>query len=230
MSPRTGDTTREPCPDRILADVGFSYGMGALGGGAFHFAKGLYNSPNGYRLAGGATAVHMNAARVGGSFAVWGGLYSLVDCGLVYAHKREDPWNSIAAGATTSAVLSLRRGFLVSGRSALIGGVLLALLEGTGIMMNRYAANLPPPEAEGLPQFPGPDTTHPPAPGFLGVPPAPPTDVQVRPVPESGPTGWFGGLLGKKKKDDQVAGGHDRKPEMLELDLPSTAIPSFDYK
>jgi mitochondrial import inner membrane translocase subunit TIM17 len=87
--------------------------------------------------------------------------------------------------------------------------------------MNRYAANLPP-------QFPGSDTTHPPAPGFLGVPPASSTDVQARPVPESGPTGWFGGLFGKK--DDQVAGGDDRKPEMLELDLPSTAIPSFDYK
>ena len=50
------DMNREPCPDRILEDAGGAFGMGAVGGSAYHFARGLYNSPNGHRLAGGATA------------------------------------------------------------------------------------------------------------------------------------------------------------------------------
>ena len=68
----------------------------------------------------------------------------------------------------------------------------------------------------------------PPPPGFLGVPPAPPVVVQEVPVPDSGSssTGWLGGLFGKKKQD-KVAGGY-REPEVLQMDLPPTAIPSFD--
>lgn len=57
--------------------------MGAVGGSGFHFLKGLYNSPNGERMMGGVQAVRMNAPRVGGSFAVWGGLFSAFDCSMV---------------------------------------------------------------------------------------------------------------------------------------------------
>jgi hypothetical protein len=48
---------REPCPDRILDDVGGAFGMGAVGGGIWHFSKGMYNSPRGLssRLAGGVS-------------------------------------------------------------------------------------------------------------------------------------------------------------------------------
>nr|GMD84037.1 mitochondrial import inner membrane translocase subunit TIM17-2-like [Ipomoea batatas] len=53
----TPETSREPCPDRILDDVG----------GAF-------------------------------------------DCSMVYVRQKEDPWNSIIAGAATGGVLSLRQG------------------------------------------------------------------------------------------------------------------------
>jgi mitochondrial import inner membrane translocase subunit TIM17 len=66
----TVERSRDPCPDRILDDIGGAFATGALDGVAFHFGKGLYNSPKGYRIAGGATAARMNAARVGGSFAV----------------------------------------------------------------------------------------------------------------------------------------------------------------
>ncbi|CAM0906658.1 unnamed protein product [Alopecurus aequalis] len=54
--------------------------MGAVGGSIFHFIKGTYNSPNGARIAGGMQAVRMNAPRIGGSFAVWGGLFSAFSC------------------------------------------------------------------------------------------------------------------------------------------------------
>lgn len=44
---------REPCPDRILDDIGGAFGMGAVGGGIWHLCKGLYNSPKGSRMRGG---------------------------------------------------------------------------------------------------------------------------------------------------------------------------------
>ncbi|TVU46568.1 hypothetical protein EJB05_06109, partial [Eragrostis curvula] len=220
----TQDMSREPCPDRILDDVGGAFGMGVVGGSIFHFAKGLYNSPNGHRFAGGATAARMNVGRVGGSFAVWGGLFSTIDCGMVYVRQKEDPWNSIVSGAATGGLLSLRQGLGATGRSAIAGGVLLALIEGAGIMLNRYMDSLQP-RPEDLSQFPGQEDTVQPAPGFLGVPPAPPIVVEEIPVPEPGPAGWLGGFFGKKKQVASV----DRKSEVLELDLPSPAIPSFDY-
>lgn len=136
----TPESAREPCPDRILDDFGSAFGMGAVGGSAFHLIKGIYNSPAGARLSGGVQAVRMNAPRVGGSFAVWGGLYSTFDCAMVYARQKEDPWNSILSGAATGGLLSLRQGFGASARSALVGGVLLALIEGAGIMMNKVAS------------------------------------------------------------------------------------------
>ncbi|XP_039832651.1 mitochondrial import inner membrane translocase subunit TIM17-2-like isoform X3 [Panicum virgatum] len=214
----TPETSREPCPDRIIDDVGAAFGMGAVGGSAFHFLKGLYNSPSGHRLAGGATSARMLAPRLGGSFAVWGGLFSTFDCALVYAREKEDPWNSIASGAATGGLLAMRQGLLAAGRSAVFGGALLALIEGAGIMLNRVLVVPPPPEE--LLQYPGQDPTgqhEPPRPG------------QHVPVPDSGSssTGWLGGLFGKKQ--DKVAGG-DRKSEVLEMDLPPTAVPSFEYK
>ena len=45
---------------------------------------------------------------ISGNFAVWGGLFSAIDCSLVYVRKKEDPWNSITSGALTGAVLSVR--------------------------------------------------------------------------------------------------------------------------
>ena len=45
---------------------------------------------------------------VSGNFAVWGGLFSAIDCSLVYIRKKEDPWNSITSGALTGAILSVR--------------------------------------------------------------------------------------------------------------------------
>ncbi|TKY44564.1 Mitochondrial import inner membrane translocase subunit TIM17-2 [Spatholobus suberectus] len=134
----TPETSREPCPDRILDDIGGAFGMGAVGGSAFHFLKGLYNSPKGDRLVGATQAVRLNAPRVGGSFAVWGGLFSAFDCTMVYARQKEDPWNSIVAGAATGGFLSMRQGLAASARSAAFGGVLLALIEGAGIMLNKF--------------------------------------------------------------------------------------------
>ena len=56
-----------------------------------------------------------------GNFAVWGGLYSTFDCALIGIRDKEDPWNSIASGAITGAVLAARNGVKASIGAAIAG-------------------------------------------------------------------------------------------------------------
>ncbi|CAL9131766.1 unnamed protein product [Musa acuminata var. zebrina] len=242
----TPETSREPCPDRILDDVGGAFAMGAVGGSVFHFIKGLYNFPNGERLAGGSQAVRMNAPRVGGSFAVWGGLFSAFDCSMVYLRQKEDPWNSILAGAATGGFLQMRQGPGSAARSALFGGILLALIEGAGIMLNRVLSapqNLPPVlEDPNAPVVP-PNITAAASASTMGFQQ---TAYRAEPLgttsssssstlsSSSSSSSWFGGIFGggKKQQENEAkseSGGS--KTEVLEsFDKPSTPIPNFDYK
>ncbi|XP_067096463.1 mitochondrial import inner membrane translocase subunit Tim17-B [Osmerus mordax] len=134
--------SREPCPWRIVDDCGGAFTMGAIGGGVFQSIKGFRNAPVGvrHRLKGSANAVRVRAPQIGGSFAIWGGLFSTIDCGLVRLRGKEDPWNSITSGAMTGAVLAARSGPLAMMGSAMMGGILLALIEGFGILLTRYTA------------------------------------------------------------------------------------------
>ena len=138
------DHGREPCPHRILDDLGGAFAMGAVGGGIVHLCKGAYNSPRGYVMQGGIEAIRREAPRIGGSFAVWGGLFSMFDCALVAVRRKEDPWNPIASGALTGGVLQLRYGLPSAARSAAFGGFLLALIEGVSIALTRLTAPPPP--------------------------------------------------------------------------------------
>lgn len=115
--------------------------MGAIGGSIWHFVRGARNSPRGARFAGAIDAVKVRAPVLGGSFAVWGGLFSTFDCALQAIRRKEDPWNSIASGALTGGSLALRSGLRTAGRSAALGGVLLALIEGMGIVITRHYSN-----------------------------------------------------------------------------------------
>ncbi|KAL3695787.1 hypothetical protein R1sor_009863 [Riccia sorocarpa] len=200
----TPDHAREPCPDRILDDIGGAFSMGAVGGSAWHFIRGMKNSPRGERLLGGTQAVRINAPRIG------------------------------AAGAATGGFLQLRAGMRSATRSAVFGGVLLALIEGAGIMLNRLTANMaqPPPLEEPMPQmnmpgapyatpaqYSGQPTTFsveesPPIPVNLGGPtfeerkldsesgtapsPADPTSSSSR------GSSWWGGLFGGKKEEEGI--------------------------
>lgn len=56
-----------------------------------------------------ATVKHRSPI-IAGSFAVWGGLFSTIDCTLVHIRKKEDPWNSIISGAAAGGILAARRG------------------------------------------------------------------------------------------------------------------------
>jgi len=116
--------------------------MGAIGGGVFQSIKGFRNAPIGInrRLLGSLVAVKERAPIIGGNFAVWGGMFSSIDCTMVHLRKKEDPWNSITSGALTGAVLAVRSGAGAMVGSAVIGGVLLALIEGVGILFTRISA------------------------------------------------------------------------------------------
>ncbi|KAJ7541325.1 hypothetical protein O6H91_10G054600 [Diphasiastrum complanatum] len=174
--------------------------MGAVGGSALHFIKGLKNSPRGERLIGGSQAVRINAPRIGGSFAVWGGLFSTFDCSMVYLRQKEDPWNSIIAGAATGGFLQMRGGLKTATRSAIFGGVLLALIEGAGIMLNRMLSPpIQPPMEEPFPHMggiPGQPYIGAGAGGKGAIPsnmPVPETDGEKS-------SSWWGGLFGAKKE------------------------------
>jgi import inner membrane translocase subunit TIM17 len=77
---------------------------------------------------------------IGGNFAVWASMFSLFDCLCIYYRRREDAWNSIAAGALTGGVLAARGGPTAIIRNAIIGGVLLAVIEGAGTALSRLLA------------------------------------------------------------------------------------------
>lgn len=164
--------------------------MGAIGGGVWHTIKGARNSPRGERLLGSVTAVKARVPVIGGNFAVWGGLFSSFDCTLVAIRKKEDPWNSIISGAATGGVLAARGGWRAATRSAAVGGVLLAMIEGLQIALTKMMAepSAPPyapqqyPAAAPPPIMPPPQQrvaqTRPPAQGELMMDAAPRTAAE----------------------------------------------------
>lgn len=180
------DHGREPCPDRILDDIGGAFGMGAVGGGLWHLVKGLRNSPSGQRFRGGVEAIRREAPRLGGSFAIWGGLFSTFDCTLVFLRQKEDPWNSIGAGALTGGILQLRSGLRSAARSAAFGGVLLAMIEGLGIILTKMSS---PPTPRMDPRMVGPMGPGMPPGGMppMPLPSGPMVDAQAAPAPMSVP-------------------------------------------
>ncbi|XP_015512316.1 mitochondrial import inner membrane translocase subunit Tim17-B [Neodiprion pinetum] len=153
---------REPCPWRIVDDCGGAFTMGAIGGALFQSIKGFRNAPSGMnkRFVGSLMAIKQRSPIIAGNFAVWGGMFSTIDCTLVHFRHKEDPWNSIISGAATGGILAARNGVPAMAGSAIIGGVLLALIEGIGILFTRLSAE----------QF-KPPTLVPEDPSQLGPPP-----------------------------------------------------------
>lgn len=127
-------------PWRILEDAGGAFAMGSIGGGLWHFVKGYRNSPRGDRLKGAFNSMKYRAPVLGGNFAVWGSMFSTFDCALIQIRQKEDPWNAIMSGALTGGFLAARGGLSMSLKSALIGGIFLALIEGAALGMSRLMA------------------------------------------------------------------------------------------
>ena len=143
MGGQSGIADREPCPWRIVDDVGGAFCMGNIGGGIWHSIKGARMAPSGARLAGSLSAVQARAPVLGGGFAVWGLCFACCDCSLTAIRQKEDPWNAIIGGAATGGILAARAGPKAMAQAGLVGGVLLALIEGMGIMFTKYASPSP---------------------------------------------------------------------------------------
>lgn len=104
--------------------------MGALGGFLWHFAKGWRNSPKYEKFNGAMFSGTLKSPAVGSAFATWGGIFCAFDCTLAYARGgKEDSWNPVLAGAATGGVLSMRSGWKSCARNAVVGGVLLGIIE-----------------------------------------------------------------------------------------------------
>lgn len=137
---RSAGMDSTPCPNRIIDDMGSAFVMGACGGAMWHSVKGMRNSPRGFRLQGALQNMKLRAPTVGGNFAVWGGLFSCFDCTFTHIRKREDSWNAIGAGAATGGVLAARAGARAAFKGAVIGGVLLAMIEGVVALVSNKMA------------------------------------------------------------------------------------------
>jgi len=144
-----------PCPYRVVEDLGGAYAMGLVGGGLWYGVKGAKNAPKGARSQAARAAVSARAPTLGGNFAVWGGLFSSYSCALMYARGRDDIWNPIMSGAATGATLAIRGGLKVAGKNAIVGGCLLALIEGVSMAISKFSSQGTPRPGEALPQLTG---------------------------------------------------------------------------
>lgn len=220
MPRQSGMADREPCPWRIVDDVGGAFCMGNIGGGIWHSIKGARMAPAGARLAGSLSSVQARAPVLGGQFAVWGGLFACCDCSLTAIRQKEDPWNSIVSGAATGGVLAARAGPRAMASAALVGGVLLALIEGMGIMFTKMTAppspddmlaqqagamdpTAPPTTGGMFPSIGGPGTSNP----LSTAPPTPASTVEGdSPFPESDTSTTFSTEVPKTAAEESSSG------------------------
>jgi len=99
----------------------------------------------------------------------------MFDCTFVWLRRKEDPWNSIASGALTGGVLAARGGWRAATRSAAVGGVLLAMIEGLNICLTKMLSDSSaPPYAPPAPYQPPPTV----------APVAPPATASYKPASE----------------------------------------------
>lgn len=174
--------TREPCPYRIGDDIGSAFAMGLVGGSIFHSFSGFRHAPQGQRLVSMVREVRLRGSLTGVQFAAWGGMFSTIDCGMVALRKKEDPLNSIVSGGLTGALLAVRSGPKVMAGSAVLGAVILAMIEGVGLVTSRWMGSMfdptaPPPEALedplNLPSKPAAPLSQPGVPDARGEPQSP---------------------------------------------------------
>lgn len=88
---------------------------------------------------GGLLHVRNRAPFLGGSFAMWGGVFSSIDCLMIYYRQKDDPWNAVISGFITGGVLAIRGGASVAFKNALIGGFILMLIEGVTVIVTSVA-------------------------------------------------------------------------------------------
>ena len=111
---------------------------GLIGGTVWNTFGGFRNAPRGQGFRQAVARVKARAPITGGSFAIWGVLFACFDCSISHLRKKEDLWNPILSGAATGGLLAARSGLKNMGKNAVIGGVILAAIEGMGVVISRY--------------------------------------------------------------------------------------------
>ncbi|CUS07035.1 unnamed protein product [Tuber aestivum] len=120
----------------IVNDFGGAFCMGAIGGGIWHGARAFRSGNTTLSV---LQTIKSRAPVSGGSFGIWGGLYSAFECGLKGVRNTEDPLNAVLSGFLTGGTLALRRGVRIASGSAVGGAALLATIEGVGVGLDRIA-------------------------------------------------------------------------------------------
>jgi import inner membrane translocase subunit TIM17 len=70
---------------------------------------------------------------------MWGGVFSSIDCLMIYLRQKDDPYNAIVSGFLTGGILAIRGGLSVAFKNAFIGGVILMLIEGVSVVVSSIA-------------------------------------------------------------------------------------------
>lgn len=109
--------------------------MGCVGGSLLYFIKGAWNAPRRQRIYSGFCHVRNRAPLLGGNFGLWGGMFSSIECMLIYYRQKDDGRNAVAAGFITGGLLAIRGGAAVAFKQAMIGGVILLIIETVGGLM-----------------------------------------------------------------------------------------------
>ncbi len=58
--------------------------------------------------------VRNRAPLLGGNFGLWGGMFSSIECMLIYYRQKDDGRNAVAAGFITGGLLAIRGGAAVA--------------------------------------------------------------------------------------------------------------------
>ena len=127
-----------PCPARIPSDLGDAFATGCVLGSIWFFSKGAYYSIRRERFKGGIHLLRNRAPILGGSFAMWGGIFASSSCFFKYLRGTEDALNSVASGFVTGFVLSFRNGIRGGIRNGIFGAVFLGIIEGLVNFMSMY--------------------------------------------------------------------------------------------
>ncbi|XP_051229866.1 mitochondrial import inner membrane translocase subunit TIM17-3-like [Lolium perenne] len=112
-------------PDFIIDAAGIGFVAGGMCGTPYHFIKGLYNSPNGRRLAAGAQAVRINAPRLASGGAAYLAVAETFRYAMISARKKDDIWSYVLPGFAAGACVPVGPGPRAVGISA-IGGLCAA--------------------------------------------------------------------------------------------------------
>ena len=66
---------------------------------------------------------------------MWGGCFSSIDCLMISLRQKDDPYNAIVSGFFTGGILAIRSGANVAFKNAMVGGVILGLIDGISSVM-----------------------------------------------------------------------------------------------